>query len=471
MEKARDRYQHLFEEAPIGICLVGKDGKYLSANTFYAQLYGYDSVQEMFALVPDFRSVFIHDKDWQSFIGLMRRQGKVVDFECKVRCKYGNQIWTSRTAREVLDSKGEVLHYEIFVMDIQVRKEAALAAMLSRRQLLNVLEQLEAGVYVMNPDDNRIIYANRYITEIIGRNLVGQEAPNILLKEEGNCPFCFGDKDTQDPGVQSAELQFTDNRWYLCTAKLTPWLGGEAVVLVVAMDITAAKEAEEMKADMDRIARHDLKGPLNAIIGVPELLIATGAFSEDDVELLQGVGDAGKKMLNLIDSSLSLYRLEKGDYHIEPDEIDIVREMELIEKEVAREAESKGLEIVYMVGKRHISSTDYISFHGDRTLTSFMFSNLLKNAVEASPRKGKISITIKCDEVLVIEMSNQGVVPEDIRERFFDKYVTSGKTKGSGLGTYSARLIAEAHGGEIGMFTSEDGGTTVIVKLPREGRT
>jgi nitrogen-specific signal transduction histidine kinase len=54
-------------------------------------------------------------------------------------------------------------------------------------------------------------------------------------------------------------------------------------------------------------------------------------------------------------------------------------------------------------------------------------------------------------------------VPEIMRGRFFEKYATSGKENGSGLGTYSARLITEAHGGSIAMTTSEVTDTLTIV--------
>ena len=65
-----------------------------------------------------------------------------------------------------------------------------------------------------------------------------------------------------------------------------------------------------------------------------------------------------------------------------------------------------------------------------------------------------------------LEVRNQGQVPEDVRDRFFEKYATSGKRGGTGLGTYSARLIAEVHGGAIAMATSAEGGIVVRVTLP-----
>ena len=68
-----------------------------------------------------------------------------------------------------------------------------------------------------------------------------------------------------------------------------------------------------------------------------------------------------------------------------------------------------------------------------------------------------------------ISVHNKGAVPESIRERFFDKYVTSGKRGGTGLGTYSARLMAENQRGTISLATSEAEGTRISVHLPLAG--
>ena len=75
-----------------------------------------------------------------------------------------------------------------------------------------------------------------------------------------------------------------------------------------------------------------------------------------------------------------------------------------------------------------------------------MLANLVVNAVEASPIGGTISLALTREGGQArIVLRNQGAVPECVRERFFEKYATAGKTRGTGLGTYSARLIARAH--------------------------
>ena len=97
-----------------------------------------------------------------------------------------------------------------------------------------------------------------------------------------------------------------------------------------------------------------------------------------------------------------------------------------------------------------------------------MLSNLFKNALEASPRNEKIQISLSKENECLISIHNQGAVPEDIRDNFFEKYTTSGKHGGTGLGTYSAKLIAETLGGSIiTMASSEKLGTMITLSFPR----
>ena len=107
---------------------------------------------------------------------------------------------------------------------------------------------------------------------------------------------------------------------------------------------------------------------------------------------------------------------------------------------------------------------------GDATLCYSAFQNLVKNACEAAPQGTKVSIQLLDQTPLRIDIQNVGAVPAAIRERFFDKYVTAGKRGGSGIGTYSARLLVQAQHGDIGLEVSDaQNWTRVSVTLPRWG--
>ena len=104
---------------------------------------------------------------------------------------------------------------------------------------------------------------------------------------------------------------------------------------------------------------------------------------------------------------------------------------------------------------------------GERRLVDTVFSNLLKNAAEASPTGAEILVRLQREGgIAVAQVHNSGAVPLDIRERFFEKYATSGKMHGTGLGTYSARLMVRAQNGSIELDTTEPDATTLVVRLP-----
>jgi signal transduction histidine kinase len=99
-----------------------------------------------------------------------------------------------------------------------------------------------------------------------------------------------------------------------------------------------------------------------------------------------------------------------------------------------------------------------------------MMANLIKNAAEASSEGEQITISLKNSDFAEIRIHNKGSVPEEIRDTFFDKYVTSGKSGGTGLGTYSASLISKVLGGSIGLDTSDEDGTTISLRLKTRSR-
>ncbi|MBF0156853.1 MAG: hybrid sensor histidine kinase/response regulator, partial [Magnetococcales bacterium] len=235
----------------------------------------------------------------------------------------------------------------------------------------------------------------------------------------------------------------------------------------VASQNAALREADRMKEDVNRIMRHDLKAPLNAIIGFSSFLLDSDKFEGPEREYLSIINESGYTLLNMIDLSLDLYKMENGIYQLKPVPIDITTILRKIIKLHETEIISRHLvcSIVQDPAASLASSQNLVL--GEELLCYSLFANLMKNAFEASPKHGEIRVTIRSRAgELEISIHNTGEVPEEIREKFFEKYVTSGKPHGTGLGTYSARLITETQHGSIRMESSPGGGTTVSVRLP-----
>ena len=98
-------------------------------------------------------------------------------------------------------------------------------------------------------------------------------------------------------------------------------------------------------------------------------------------------------------------------------------------------------------------------------------TNLVKNALEASPPGEKVFVDLEPGEDIRIRIWNKGAVPPSIRDRFFTKYATAGKKKGTGLGAYSAKQLLTVQGASVDMETTdEDGGsTTLTIVFPGKG--
>ena len=206
------------------------------------------------------------------------------------------------------------------------------------------------------------------------------------------------------------------------------------------------------------MTRHDLKNPLSAIINTSESLLESQYLGMDQKDQIEMVRKSSYDMLEMINRSIDLYKMETGSYQLNAVPVDITTICLRVIEESRTNAHKFGILI-------HYDAPDACLIEGDELLCFSMLGNLIRNAVEASPKEGMIQITIDCDKEVAISIHNEGAIPEEIRGYLFEKYVTAGKDSGTGLGTYSAKLMAETMGGAINFETSEENGTTLIVTL------
>jgi PAS domain S-box-containing protein len=230
-------------------------------------------------------------------------------------------------------------------------------------------------------------------------------------------------------------------------------------------DITEIRKMERLHEDVQRIVRHDLKSPLNGIIGLASLL-QEDTEQENQREFLQEIINSGNKMLHMINHSLELFKMEEGSYKLHPEQFNLNIVLANLERETSSLRKGKDLQVNYYLNGQELDWEKTHLITGEQRNLESMLANLLTNALEASPQGETVEVRISRNQDHVIEIHNQGTIPEEIRDKFFERYVTWGKNHGTGLGAYSARLIARAHGGDITFQSSEQKGTTLKVHLP-----
>ncbi len=227
-------------------------------------------------------------------------------------------------------------------------------------------------------------------------------------------------------------------------------------------------EAARLREDVERITRHDLKTPLSAIIGYPQRLLLNENLTSVGREHLKAIEAAGYQMLRMINSSLDLFKMERGTYQFQPVPVNIVEILTRIATELHLLIQQQGVTLDVFFNGHPACDEDICSIPGEELLCYSMLANLIKNAIEASPEGDRVTVCLDHDdEAEVIRIHNTGIVAEEICDRFFEKYVTSRKNSGgTGLGTYSAKLMAETQHGVISMTSSAQGGTTITLCFP-----
>jgi len=208
-----------------------------------------------------------------------------------------------------------------------------------------------------------------------------------------------------------------------------------------------------------------MKTPLSVIIWVPDLLESENNLSPGQLDTLKIMKQASSSLLKMMNNSINLIKMERGEYQVQSEPVNVLKPLAQIRNEMSGLMRTKDLDLQILFNSQVPGPDDTFVIEGEEILFYSMLTNLIKNAIEASPPNQTVYVSLLKNEQNIIRIQNKGVVPEQIRERFFDKYVTASKRTGTGLGTYSARLITETMNGTISMKTGNREGTMVKISF------
>ncbi len=231
-----------------------------------------------------------------------------------------------------------------------------------------------------------------------------------------------------------------------------------------------AEKASAAKTQFLAIISHEIRTPINAIVGFAELLVSPQSDSlpqKSRADYLHTILESAGHLQSLINDLLDATRIEKGTIVLVDQDNDAAELVEVAARMCREQAEKAGVSIVARV-------TDYIFVRGDLTRLRQIILNLLTNAIKFSPPGGTVYIDIdrgRNDElILSVRDSGIGIKSEDA-ERIFEPFVQAdeGATRrfgGVGLGLSIARKVARLHGGDITLESTPGTGTSARVVLP-----
>jgi len=341
---------------------------------------------------------------------------------------------------------------------------------LEQAQLVDIIADSSDGIFVLSPE-HRVLSWNPAMERISGlttTDVAGRGIDELLelhaftdgREAEGGTLGETGDAMISGPGVDRRWIRYTRN----------PIRGRDGALkayVVVARDVTAEMEAEQMKRDFVATVSHELRTPLTPLKGfLTTLLRGTGEDTpEARQEYYRIMLNQTNRLERLITDLLEVSRIEAGK------PVSETRPMELsavIAEEVRQFAEAQpDREIRMRAPKRPII------VNGDPFRVGQVAANLISNALKYSPREAPVQVHVSmAGDEAVVSVNDRGEgIPVAEQQRVFERFhrVEGGLTRstgGTGLGLYIAKHLVDAMGGRIWLRSDPGAGSTFSFSLP-----
>jgi len=212
---------------------------------------------------------------------------------------------------------------------------------------------------------------------------------------------------------------------------------------------------------------HDLKTPLNAILGYADMMRAgiRGPMPEPYKDYPEIIHESGQDLLLLVEDILDLAKAEADRQRLEPEPVDLTASAQSVLRQLENQAERAGV-------KLKLKATREVWAEADARAVRQIWQNLVSNAIKYSASGGTVTLDAR-DEgnatVLSVTDKGAGMSPEDVRSVLepFSQGSNSKGRKGTGLGLAVVNSFAQLHGGQVVIDSAPNKGTKVEVSLPR----
>jgi two-component system, OmpR family, sensor histidine kinase VicK len=240
---------------------------------------------------------------------------------------------------------------------------------------------------------------------------------------------------------------------------------------------------DKMQKEFIDVAAHELRTPMQPIIGLSEMLLSRKQVEEntitalthnqinnknklqEDLLMLNTIVRNAKRLQRLTEDILDVTRIESQSLKLNIERFNLNDLISTTVQDYKNEIEKTDSKLKFMYT---LKQGDTIMVEGDRNRLNQLFANLLNNAIKFT-KKGTISVSIQKKDnhvIISIKDTGQGIDPQ-IYPRLFTKFATKSETGGTGLGLFISKSIVEAHGGRIWALTNNNGiGATFAFSLP-----
>ncbi|MFB2935047.1 PAS domain S-box protein [Aerosakkonemataceae cyanobacterium BLCC-F154] len=523
LRQSEYRLRRLVDSNLIGVLFANFRGEIIDANQAFLELVGY-SLEDLRSgkmswakmTPPEYQ---ILDRE---AIAQVKATGTCKPFEKEYLHQNGSRIPILLGVAKLESTEDECVCFVLNLTErkrVEAERERLLVQQQCQKELLEViLQQLPAGVILAEAPSGKVVFGNQRTEEMFGHSFFYSE--NVEEYSEWKLLYADGSlyPAREMPLARSLitgevitgeeiTLERGDGSKGIISVNSAPIKdrNGEIIAGVTAFyDITDRKQAEQEREQLleaEKLARnvaetanrikdeflavlsHELRSPLNPILGWVRLL-RTRQFNQDTIDkALETIERNTRLQTQLIDDLLDVSRILRGKLSLNITKVNLPATIAAAIDNVKLSAEAKSIELNLTILDSLLGDNEPILVKGDPNRLQQVFWNLLSNAIKFTPEKGKVEISLSLlNEIrqpsspktyAQIQITDTGIgISPDFLPYVFEHFRQADASitrrhGGLGVGLSIVRKLVEMHGGTIQATSAgKNMGATFIVKLP-----
>jgi PAS domain S-box-containing protein len=482
LEDINNKFKNAFEYSPIGIAIIGLDGKFLKINSSISYITGYSEEELLDITFQD----ITHPDDLKTDLSYLNEviSGIINNYNIEKRYihKDGHIVYAFLSVSVVKDNNNNPLYFLSQIKDITVKKINEEHIRLNQSKLLSLVENTQDFIWSVDLENKIVFYNSHFKKFILDTFQVylkeGLFISNVLNEQELYIWNSMYHKSLKGKFL-SREIQWS-NKYY--SLSLNPIRDGEFIigVSVFAKDITSKKESqleilsknielEKKNEELEQFAylvSHDLQAPLNSIKSYISMLDNKHIFGSEkeniDEYVRTNIVNSCNKMKSFI-SDLLLYS-----------KAGIKLPLEHIDTNIVLDNVINNLKFSIEQVKSTVKYEELPDILANPLKIEQLFQNLIDNALKYRKENIEPIINIKCiSEVDFWKFSIQdngiGINSkyQDVVFKTFRRLHSDDKYSGNGIGLSICKKIVEQYKGDIWFESTLGQGTTFYFTIPK----
>ncbi len=329
-----------------------------------------------------------------------------------------------------------------------------------QEELTIITNNMNEGLVLLNGQQN-VLFINESAAkifgfsakEVIGRNILtvdrAQEVQDLLQKVASN--------------GNGEELYEKEGHFYQLSGSSVN--GSGSVILIY--DVTEKMTAEKLRREFSANVSHELKTPLQSILGYAEIMKNGLVKDEDKQRFLERIHAEAGNMIELIQNIMELSRLDENKTLDEFEDVDLLKLAQSVTLRLKHKAQTKGVTL-------NVSGSS-ACVCGVQSILSEVLYNLVDNSIKYNKDNGKVDVKVQDGaEEVTVSVSDTGIgIGAADRERVFERFYRADKSHskeigGTGLGLSIVKHGVLFHKGRVELESEPGVGTTITFVLPKK---